>query len=139
MRCHICSNKLDCSRGRLPDGRLDYSKNFELNCRNYNCALRKVVERCRLTYTPATSKYFYSYCLFWITEEKYWYRILIDYDKSIHVERTAVEIIPGKNPIGHGTKSIFEMGEGFHISVDDNLPEKVPKLLKRIKNLIIFS
>ena len=135
MRCHICLNTLDTGSGRKPD----FSKDFSLDCRSHSCPMRQVVERCRLYYHPNVSKYFYSYCLFWIPEDNYWYKIKIDYTKTITVERTAVTLRPGKTPLGGQSKVIFEYEGLFNVSVDDDLPEKVPKILRRAKKLVIFS
>lgn len=110
-----------------------------MNCTSPFCPMRKFVERCRLSYNPQISKMFFCDATLWVPEEKYWYKIQIYYNSQIFVERTLVELRPDKNPIDHGTVNYLKSEHVVNISIDDNLPIKVPKVLNRIKNLVVFS
>ena len=133
MNCHICQNKLS---GNPIE---NYNTNFQLNCTSPFCPMRKFVERCRLSYNPQISKMFFFNATLWVPEEKYWYKIQIYFDLQVFVERTLVELRPGKSPLDNGTVNYLKSEHVMTISVNDDLVTKVPKMLNRIKNLVVFS
>ena len=127
--CHICYQPLSMSPYILG----------QYNCINSKCPLNLIVERCRVSYDPIKPSLYFKSCLFTIPENNIWYQLSIN-DNSIKLIKTKLIESNNKLPKADGpAKSILDLEKGFKILLDDNLVEKVPKLLARAKKLIIFS
>lgn len=133
-RCHFCNNPLTVGAFYNPFGITQY------DCRSYTCPFKRVVDRCRVVYDPNISKLYFKSSRFWVIENDIWYQLDTEYGQSVKLFKT--KIISRKNalPLQDGeTQNLIDLKNDFKISIDDNLPDKVPKLLKRAKNLVIFS
>jgi hypothetical protein len=144
MNCHLCTNKLYVWKTpNLNVGWTQYSEEYLYDCRTHSCKLPNLVQRCRLKYSPAISKQYFSSAEFWIPEEKFWYQLLIESNKSIAINKISVYHYGDRHGVtkisGSEPKEFFKLEQDFSVSLKDNLPEKVPRLLKRIKNLIVFT
>lgn len=145
MNCHLCTNKLYV--WKKPPINIEWmgtpQEEYWYDCRTHGCKLPTLVQRCRLVYIPSRSKQYFNSAEFWIPEGKFWYQLLIDSNKAIIVNKISVyhyNLPDGSIKLsGSEPKTVFELKQNFSISPTDNLVEKVPNLLKRVKNLIIFT
>jgi len=120
---------------------------LQFDCRNSKCPLHVIVERCRVIYDPIVDKHFFSYCNFWTSQDNIWYHIEILHNVSIKIGRTQVIPDLSQKPslkeiqfLISNIKPFLAMDEGnFHISIKDNLIEKIPQLINKAKIYVLFS
>lgn len=131
MKCHTCFSELSTIHNFR-----NYSDK-QLDCRNPNCHLRQIAQRCRLIYNESYSKTHFMRCIFWVEQDKYWYEI--ELDNKIVIHQYEIELRSNMRPKQIGYEKIIDLEHAFKISLNDDLIVKVPQILKRAKNLVIFS
>lgn len=127
MNCHLCGAPL----------KLAYA---ELNCRNDNC-LKSFPDRCKIHLKMDTIGFpdfnRINYFKFMIRDDPKLY-IIVANNKKIMLYQSDIDLVGGKY-FYENFKTLIEVDDDIHLTPFTNLQVFVPKLLKRLKNMVIFQ